>query len=101
MTWFKSFVFYDLFLLTIFVIFIGIFLYKRRNKLDRDGWLYIYRTSLGLQIIDKIGKKYKKTLKFFSYVSVTLGYVLMVASLYLIFQTVYYYIKFPQIVKVV
>jgi len=101
MVWFKSFMFYDFFLLAIFVIFVTLFLYKRRKKLDRDGWLYIYRTSLGLKIINRIGKKYKKTLKFFSYVSVTLGYFLMIAGSFLIFQTLYYYIKFPQIVKVI
>ncbi|MEK6883988.1 MAG: site-2 protease family protein [Nanoarchaeota archaeon] len=101
MVWFKNLIFYDLFLLTIFILFVVVFLYKRRKKLDREGWLYIYRTSLGLKIIDKIGGKYKKTLKFFSYVSVILGYILMVTGLYLIFQTAYYYIKFPGITDVI
>lgn len=101
MAFYNSFIFYDLFLLVIFTLFVINFLYKRRKKLDREGWLYIYRTSLGLKIINVIGKKYKKILKLFSYISVILGYLLMAIGLYAIIQTVYFYIRFPQITDVI
>jgi membrane-associated protease RseP (regulator of RpoE activity) len=44
-----------------------------------------------MKLIDKIGGKYSKTLKFLSYVSITLGYILMILMLIMIFQSVWLY----------
>jgi membrane-associated protease RseP (regulator of RpoE activity) len=51
--------------------------------------------------IDRIGKKYKKTLKFLSYVSITCGYFLMGFMLYLFGKMVYLYIAYPAVVKAI
>ena len=96
-----SFMTYDLILLFLFVSFVSIFLYRKRKKIQKEGLLFLYKTSLGMKLIDKVGKKYKKTLKALSYVSITIGYLLMAAMLYLLGKIVYMYIAYPNIVRAV
>lgn len=92
---------YDLILLGVFLFSVLLFLYLKRKNLKRDGLLFLYRTKWGIEIIDKVGKKYKKTLGFLSYVSITIGYLLMAAMVYLFGKIVYMYIAFPNIVRTV
>lgn len=89
----------DLTLLVVFLVFIGIFLYKKRHNLKKDGWLVLYRTQWGVKLIDRIGKKYQKSLKVMSYVSVALGYLLMVGMLYLVYTIVEIYLLHPTFVS--
>ena len=96
-----SFVFYDLTLLALFTIAVIIFLYVKRKNLIKEGLLYLYKTKVGLKFINKVGTKYKKTLKFLSYISITLGYFLMISFTYVIIKTVYFYIKIPQITQLI
>jgi len=96
-----GFIFYDLTLLILFTIAVMIFLYVKRKNLIKEGLLYLYKTKVGLNIINKIGSRYKKTIKFLSYISITLGYFLMISFTYLIIKTVYYYIKIPQITELI
>ena len=91
----------DLSLLVIFVIFISIFLYVKRKNLKKEGLLFLYKTTWGMRLIDKIGKKYKKTLGFLSYVSITVGYILMGAMLYLFGKIIYIYVAYPSIVRAI
>lgn len=95
-----NFIIVDLTLLVVFALFLGIFLYINRKNLGKEGSLILYRTKWGVKLINYVGKKYKRTLKFLSYVSISLGYVLMVAMLFLIFQTIYIYLTTP-IAKVI
>jgi membrane-associated protease RseP (regulator of RpoE activity) len=88
-------VFYDIALLVLFVIFSSVFLYVNRKNLSKDGPLFLYRTKWGIRLINYVGKKYQRTLKFLSYVSITLGYILMASMLYLVLQTVYLYLTSP------
>ncbi|MDP2628521.1 MAG: site-2 protease family protein [Nanoarchaeota archaeon] len=81
----------DLLLLALFVILISFFLYKNRKNLGQEGWLMLYRTKWGIKLIDYVGKKYQKTLKILSYISIATGYVLMVGIVILIIQSVYLY----------
>jgi len=94
-------IFLDLLFLVVFGIFLSVFLYSRRKKLDREGLLFLYRTQWGIKLINYVGTKYKKTLKILSYVSVGLGYILMVTMLYLIGKIFYIYIRYPQIVRAI
>ncbi len=96
-----NFQIYDLILLAIFVIFVSFFLYKNRKNLKREGLLFLYRTKWGMKLIDSIGKKYKKTLKFLSYISITLGYLLMGFMLYLFGKIVYIYVALPSYVQAI
>ncbi len=96
-----NFVFVDIALLILFVIFVSIFLYRNKKNLKREGLLFLYRTKWGMQLIDKTGKKYKKTLKFLSYVSITVGYLLMVGILWLFGKIIYLYVAYPAVVKAI
>jgi membrane-associated protease RseP (regulator of RpoE activity) len=96
-----NFLIYDLVLLGIFLIFIVQFLYRNRKNLKKDGLLFLYRTKWGMNLIDIIGKKYKKTLNFLSYVSITIGYLLMVGMLWLFGKIVYIYVFQPRIVQAI
>lgn len=86
-----SFLVYDLTFLGIFVVLLGIFLYRKRKNLKREGLLLLYKTSWGVKLIHRVGKKYNKTLKVLSYVSIGLGYVLMAGVLYLVGKIVWIY----------
>jgi membrane-associated protease RseP (regulator of RpoE activity) len=92
--------FYDLTFLVIFSIAVAIFLYARRHKLKRDGILFLYKTKIGLKVIDTISKKYPRTLKALSYVIVVTGYLLMLASFYLLFQLISVFMN-PEFVKLI
>jgi membrane-associated protease RseP (regulator of RpoE activity) len=91
-----SFLLYDLSFLALFTLFVVIFLYKKRKELKKEGIIYLYRTKWGIELIDHIGTKYKKTLNFLKYISITIGYFLMGIMIYLLGKTVYLYVKYPQ-----
>ena len=90
-----SFIAYDLSLLVLFIILISIFLYVKRENLGKEGPLVLYRTKWGVKLIDKIGKKYKKTLDVLSYFCILLGYLLMASMIYLISYSLYIYLTTP------
>ena len=96
-----SYIIYDLVLLGIFIIAVGSFLYRKRDNLKKEGLLFLYRTEWGIKLIDRVGNKYKKTLKVLSYVSVTLGYLLTIGILYLTYTIVKIYILHPEAVRAI
>ena len=96
-----NFIVYDLILLGIFLVGISLFLYKNRKNVHREGLLLLHKTSWGIKLIDKIGTKYKNLLQKLSYVSVTLGYILMAVMIYLVGRVVYIYIRFPEAVRAI
>jgi len=96
-----SFFFYDLTFLVIFGGFLAIFLWKKKEKLQREGILILYRTQLGIKVINYVGEKYKKILDVFGYFVIFVGYVLMLTMLGLLFQLLYLFWKFPEFVRAV
>lgn len=96
-----SFIFYDIGFLIVFSIFVFIFLYRRRKNLKREGIAYLYRTQVGIKVINYIGKKWKRTLKVISYFSITFGYVLMISAILLIAKTMQIFFQSPDFVRVV
>lgn len=94
-----SFVFYDIGFLVIFVALVAIFLRRNKKQIKKEGWLLLYKADWGIKLIDKVGNKYKKSLKFLSYVSVVLGYILMIGMLYLAYNIIKIYIFRPDIVS--
>lgn len=96
-----SFIAYDLIFLVLFTLFVILFLYKRRKKLDREGIMYLYRTKIGIKAINSISDRYSKFLQGLKYVVVTVGFILMSVMVYLMVNVVYTYIKFPQITKMI
>ena len=96
-----SFIFYDIIFLVLFIVFFSYFLHSRKKNLKREGLLILYRTTWGIKLIDRIGKKFTKTLYVLSYISITIGYILMVGIIYLIGKIVYIYATRPDIVRAI
>ncbi|MBI4116601.1 site-2 protease family protein [Candidatus Pacearchaeota archaeon] len=94
-----SFIIYDVAFLIAFAAFVFFFLYTKRENLKREGLLFLYKAGWGIRIINAVGKKYKKTLKVFSYVSIACGYILMAAMFYFFARIVYVYATMPSIVR--
>ncbi|MGV8151642.1 MAG: site-2 protease family protein [Candidatus Nanoarchaeia archaeon] len=92
---------YDLIFLGLFSVLSGIFIYKRRHNLKREGIMYLYRTKVGMKFIDYVGEKYPKTLKVFSYLAIICGYALMVIMIFLLLQLVYIYVANQDAVRAV
>jgi len=96
-----SFFVYDIIFLVLFSLCVGIFLYRNKSNLKREGLMYLYRTKVGMQIIDRVGGKYKRTLKVLSYFAIISGYLLMAFMMYFLIEMVYIYLKNPVLVKAI
>lgn len=96
-----SFFIYDIIFLIVFGIFLSIFLYIRRKKLKREGWMLLYRTRLGIKFIDYLGKKYSGILNVLKYFVIFLGYLSMIAMFYLLIKSVQIFFQFPEFVRAV
>src|SRR3989344_5044752 len=96
-----SFYIYDITFLILFSLAVGIFLYKRKHNLKREGIMYLYRTQVGIKFINYVGVKYKKTLRFLSFLAVISGYLLMITMMYLLGQLVYVYLFRPDVVQAI
>lgn len=94
-----SFIFYDIIFLIIFAVLISYFLYTRKKNLKREGLLLLYKANWGINLINKVGSKYKRTLSILSYISIAVGYVLMISMFYLLGKIVYIYITLPAVVR--
>lgn len=90
---------YDIAFFVLFTLITIIFLYIRRSNLQRQGWLYLYRTKIGVKLIDSVAKKYPKTLKALQYVVVASGYILMILIIWMLVKFTYNYFAIPGLAK--
>ncbi len=94
-----SFVIYDLIFLVIFAVVVIIFFYKNKKNVSREMKVaFLYRSQLGVKIIDYIGTKYKKTLKALKYPIIVVGYFLMAGIVYLMIRAAWIYVSNPVLV---
>lgn len=96
-----NFMWLDIGLMIAFVISVAIFLITRKKNLKKEGLLYLYKTEWGIRLIKRVGKKYKKLLKVSSHISIWLGYVLMIAMLWLVGRIVWIYLFNSDIVRAI
>ncbi len=96
-----NFIWLDIGLMIAFVIGVTIFLSTHKKNLKREGLLYLYKAKWGIRLINKVGTKYKKTLNVLSHVSIWLGYVLMVAMLWMVAKIVWIYLFNADIVRAI
>ena len=92
---------YDVAFLALFVVAISYFLKKHDKTLDKEGWMYMYRTQWAVNLINYIGTKYRKILSPLRYLIVAVGYLLMAGILYLFGLTVFKYITDPLISEMI
>ncbi len=96
-----SVMFWDLMLLGIFLVLITTFLFIERKKIKREGLLFLYHTQWGVKLIERIGKKYEKPLKILSYVSVVMGYLLMILMIYFFVKILIVYLFQADVVRAI
>ncbi|MCA9488052.1 MAG: site-2 protease family protein [Nanoarchaeota archaeon] len=96
-----NFVVLDLVLLGVFLLFVGMFLYRNRKNVKKDGWLLLYRTKWGMRLIENTAKKHPKTLKVMSYIIVVLGYILTVLMLWMFIRIIWIYLFNADIVRAI
>lgn len=89
-----SFIAYDLIFLAVFTLFVVVFLYTRRENLQRQGILYLYRTRFGLKVIEWTAKKFEKILRPMQYIIIACGYILMISIIWLLGKFMYAYFVF-------
>jgi len=96
-----AFYIYDLTFLVLFSLGVGIFLWKKRKNLQREGIMYLYRTKVGVKFIDYVGNKYKKTIKIFGFLGIICGYFLMASMIYFLYYLLKIYLFSPEIVRAI
>src|SRR3989338_1190852 len=90
-----SFIAYDIIFLVVFTLLVVLFLYTHRHNLKREGLLYLYRTKVGLRVIEWTSRKYASILKPMQYLIIASGYALMAAMLWFLASFSYNYIRSP------
>jgi len=96
-----AFYIYDLTFLVLFSLGVGIFLWKRRKNLQREGIMYLYRTKVGVKFINYVGEKYKKTIGVLGFLGVICGYALMALMIYFLYYLIKIYLFSPEIVRAI
>lgn len=96
-----GFIIYDIIFLAIFAIFLSIFLYRRKENLKREGLLLLYKTNWGIKLINRIGERYKRLLRILGYISIGVGFILMILMIYLFGKIIWVYLFSPEIVKAI
>lgn len=88
---------FDIITLSIFILLMSIFLYIKRKEIDIQKLLFpifyliLYRTTLGLKLMDKISKKYKELIKLIGYICVGFSFLGM---LYISYGIIIIMLKF-------
>src|SRR3989344_69027 len=90
-----SFIVYDLIFLILFGIFAFVVFKKNRSSFKRQGWMFLYHTKFGIELMKSSAKRFGKILRPLSYVVIASGYVLMAGILWLITKTVWTYVTLP------
>ncbi len=93
-----SFLIYDIVFLVLFATFLFVFLHSGKKNLKREGLLILYKSAWGIKLINNVGKKFPKTFKILSYISVSTGYILMAVMFYFLYAIMKVYIFRPDIV---
>ena len=94
-----SFILYDIIFLVLFTLAVAIFLYKRKHNLKREGLLFLYRTKVGIKVIDSITQKFSRILKPMQYLIIGCGYALMIAIIGIFIRFAYFYLTSSEAVK--
>ncbi len=88
---------YDLLLLVIFYIFLLIIFKIYRNKFEVQWKVFaLYKTNIGIKLMDKIAKKFPKSLNFLGYLSIIIGFIGMAVTLAFIVYATYNFLFVPK-----
>ena len=90
---------FDIIFFVLFTLAVVFFLYTRKKGLQRQGWIYLYRTQIGIKFIDWTSKRFPKTPKKLQYLIIICGYLLMAAMIYLLIKVSWSYLSSPALVR--
>jgi hypothetical protein len=96
-----SFYVYDLTLLVLFSLFVFFFIKSRRKNVQRQGIIFMYRTQVGVKVINWASQRFKKILHPLKYVIVFLGFILMGGMIWMLWRAVSIYMFVPGITEVI
>ncbi len=96
-----SFIVYDLIFLVLFILVVGIFLYRHRARAKWEGILLLYRTQVGIKFIDYVDLHYGKYISKLKWLIIVTGYISMAVMSFLLLQLLYVFIKAPEVVRAV
>ena len=66
----------DLTLALVFYAFLVLYILRNKSKFEFHGKIFaLYKTKLGLKLMDKIAKKFPRLLNLLSYVSILVGFI--------------------------
>ncbi len=95
-----SFMVYDLIFLAIFCILVGTFLFLKRKKLKVESKIILlYKTKWGIKTINAFSKKFSKFLDFMAPISITYGFIAMLAGILLLIQSAILMINAVSVIK--
>jgi membrane-associated protease RseP (regulator of RpoE activity) len=78
-----------------YLLIILFIIVKRKKFVFQSKIIALYKTKIGLKIIDRIGTKYSEFIKILGYVGIGVGYTGMIVILYFIFKGLYDLIFVP------
>lgn len=78
-----------------YLLIILFIIVKRKKFVFQSKIIALYKTKIGLKIIDRIGTKYSEFIKILGYVGIGVGYTGMIIILYFIFKGLYDLIFVP------
>lgn len=88
---------FDLIFAIIFYGLILIFFLRNRKKFEVQGKIFaIYRTKIGLKLMNKLSKFSPKFLKGVGYVGIATGFIGMIFMLYLLVQKTFEFLTVPE-----
>jgi len=90
-----NFFVYDIIFCAIFILFVTIFLYKKRKNIKVEKPFILYRTKFGIELIEKIAKK-KRLLNSLEKVVIAFGYIFMITGLFMIYLIVKIMVLTPE-----
>ncbi len=92
----------DLIFAIVFYAILIIFYLRNKEKFQVQGGIFaLYKTQLGIKLMDKIARKNSKLLNFVSYISIFIGFTGMAFILYTLIQGTYKLIFIPKSMPVV
>ena len=81
---------YDLILLLVFYLFLLLIFKIYRSKFEIQSKVFVlYKTKLGLKLMDKIAKKIPKTLRVLGTLSIIIGFIGMFLTMFILVQGTY------------
>ncbi len=77
-----------------FIVFLTVFLHSRKKKIEvkplgSDFNFSLYRTSIGLRLMDSIASRFRKLTRFIGYIGVAVGFAGMLLMVYLLVRAVF------------